>query len=408
MRLLVISESPLQQCQGRYFAVDPWIRFVRHMADCEETVTLLAPVSVVSKPAPESWCVSRGRLEIVHHDHYQGYADFARLWFRCRRTWRRRFETLMPSHDVVALRLPSPSLRIVMRAARRCQVPIVLLVAGDVRAQSDLLLRSRGVRRLVYRTITSALVRQEVSYGRQAAAVFAYSSELAARHARSRVRLMRTPHLMEGDFVVRKDTCQEPEIRLLRIAWLVPSKGFELLLEAMAVLVRRGLPVRLSIVGKPRISTYQTVLKERAWRLGLERRVEFRGWVPFDQLTRVYLEHDVQIISSLAEGTPRCIVEGLARGLPLVSTRVGGCADSLEDGKTALLVPPSDRVAMADAIERIVRDASLRRALIANGYQFARGVTFDALGGKFLAELRTIVKKTAVELQGSSAGSKLL
>ena len=398
MRLLVVSESPLEKCQGEYFGVDPWIRFVCHLADCEDKVTLLAPVTGVSKPAPESWCIDRGRLKIAHHEYYQSYAGFARLWFLHRGVWRHRFENLMASHDVAALRLPSPSLRLVMRAARKHRVPVVLLVAGDVRAQSDRLLQSRGILRLVYRALMAALVRQEVSYGRRAAAVFAYSSELAARHARSRVRLMRTPHLTAGDLVIRQDTCQTSEIRLLRVAWLVPSKGLESLLEATALLIRRGLAVRLSIVGKPRVPAYQSSLEELARQLGLEGRVEFRGWVPFDQLPSVYLEHDVQVISSIAEGTPRCIVEGLARGLPLVSTRVGGCADSLEDGKTALLVPPSNRDAMADAIERIVRDVPLRRALIANGYQLARGVTFDALGGTFLEELRTILNGAALAL----------
>ena len=53
---------------------------------------------------------------------------------------------------------------------------------------------------------------------------------------------------------------------------------------------------------------------------------------------------------------------------------------------------------MADAIERIVRDVPLRRALIANGYQLARGVTFDALGGTFLEELRTILNGAALAL----------
>jgi glycosyltransferase involved in cell wall biosynthesis len=390
VRITVVSESPLQFCGGRFFAVDPWVRFVIHLAQGDDDVTLVSPTKDVDAPSADSWPLEAGRLRIQRHDNYNSYVGFAKLWLRRRGHWRREFEKAAAASDVIVLRLPSPSLNIVRASARAAGTPLVLMVAGDTWAQSDRILASRGIVRTVYRAVTKALVRQEVDAGREAAIVFAYSSELAERHRGANVRRMRTPHLTARDFSMRADTCASPAIRLVRVCWLIPSKGLECLLEAVADLRKRGVNVSIDLVGKERTAGYQHQLEQKAERLGIGEHVHFLGWVPFDRMMAVYDAADVQVISSLAEGTPRCIVEGMARGLPLVCTRVGGCGDYLTDGVDSLLVPAGDASAIAVAVERVIRDGELRRRLISGGYSLARQATFEVLGQTFLQELRTV------------------
>jgi glycosyltransferase involved in cell wall biosynthesis len=393
MKILVVSESPLQRFGNQYYAVDPWVRFIQHLATAGD-VTLVAPVRSVTVPTSDAWRLDPGALVIDHHDFYESYAGFARLWWRRRWQWARKFRRLAARHDVVLIRLPSPSLGLVMRAAGRVGTPAVLLVAGDMLAQSDRLIGSSGLRRRLYLAIMHRLVRQEVAWGRRAAAVFAYSSELAERHAGARVHMMRTPHLLRQDIRLRDDACTSATVRVLRVAWLIPSKGIETLIDAAARLMAKGVPISLRIVGKERVSGYQATLEQRATSLGIREAIQFVGWVPFDRMAAVYDDSDIQVISSLAEGTPRCIVEGMARGVPLVSTNVGGCKDVLEDGTDAVLVEPGDATALADAIARVIDDRDLRLRLISHGYQMAEAATFETRGAAFLRELRQIVGET--------------
>ena len=230
---------------------------------------------------------------------------------------------------------------------------------------------------------------------KQANLIYTYSNEIALRYRKDndQVKLMQDPLLQSKDIIHRDDTCQDDEIRLLRVCWLLPSKGLEYLFEAIALLLEKGLRVRLEIVGKERSPGYQTELEQLVERLGIADKVDFTGWVPFDQMEEVYLRNDINIISSLGEGTPRIIAEGFARGLPLVSTTVGGCADTLTDNENAILVPPRDGKAIAEAVEKIILNGDLRRKIIVKGYQYARAATFETLGMQFLTEIQGIYNK---------------
>ena len=397
MKVLLVHESPLEKIGDRYYAVDPWIRFPMHLARHCDGMTLLVPVVVrgsEESPLPESWRMDNS-LRIVHHDFYQTFVQYYALWLRKAWAWRRKVDDLVREHDLVVLRHPSPMIGLIGRAAARFSKPFVVLLVGDIAAQSDRILGSTGLKRALYRMVLQSLVHLEKRWCRRAALIYVYSSELATRHLdiQSKVKLMRTPHLSAEDFVYRQDTCKGEEIRLLRVCWMVPSKGLECLLRTVALLVGRGLPIRLDLVGKERVSGYRTSLERLARSLGIGDCVKFCSWIPFDRLQEKYLQSDVQVISSLAEGTPRVILEGAARGLPLVSTNVGGIPDVVRDGYDGVLVPPGDPTSLADAIERVIQDGVMRRRLIEGGCKSAHEASFERAGMNFLEDLRSLVSE---------------
>ena len=84
-------------------------------------------------------------------------------------------------------------------------------------------------------------------------------------------------------------------------------------------------------------------------------------------------QSDVFVFSSIWD-EPFAItpLQALGCGLPVVATRAGGTAEGFVDGETALLIPPNDTRAMADAIARLVRDEPLRQRLRENGIREAR------------------------------------
>lgn len=92
-----------------------------------------------------------------------------------------------------------------------------------------------------------------------------------------------------------------------------------------------------------------------------------RGFVPPDELARLYDRAAVVACPSLREGFGVVCLEAMAHGRPVVASAVGGLLDLVVDGETGVLVPPADAVALRAALERLLGDRELRRRLGAAG-----------------------------------------
>jgi glycosyltransferase involved in cell wall biosynthesis len=87
------------------------------------------------------------------------------------------------------------------------------------------------------------------------------------------------------------------------------------------------------------------------------------GFVPHDRLLGLYERAAVVVCPSRREGFGVVCTEAMAHGRPVVATAVGGLRELVVDGETGLLVPPRDPAALREALERLLRDAALRRCL---------------------------------------------
>jgi glycosyltransferase involved in cell wall biosynthesis len=96
------------------------------------------------------------------------------------------------------------------------------------------------------------------------------------------------------------------------------------------------------------------------------------GFVPHDQLERLYARAAVVACPSRREGFGVACLEAMAHARPVVATDVGGLRDLVVDGQTGLVVPPRDSEALRAALERLLADGELRRRLGAAGRERAR------------------------------------
>jgi glycosyltransferase involved in cell wall biosynthesis len=96
------------------------------------------------------------------------------------------------------------------------------------------------------------------------------------------------------------------------------------------------------------------------------------GFVPHDELQRLYARAAVVACPSRREGFGVACLEAMAHGRPVVATDVGGLRDLVTDGETGLVVPPRDPAALRGALERLLGDPGLRRQLGAAGRERAR------------------------------------
>jgi len=156
-------------------------------------------------------------------------------------------------------------------------------------------------------------------------------------------------------------------LRILCAANLIEQKGHTVLLEALAMLARRGVDFRCDLAGSGAL--YQ-VLQQRILELGLSARVALLGRVPHETLLERLRngEYDVAALASRSdghanmEGIPVALIEAMAAGVPCVATRSGSICE-LIDAHSGIAVAVDDVLAFAGALARLAGNPDLRRQL---------------------------------------------
>jgi glycosyltransferase involved in cell wall biosynthesis len=146
------------------------------------------------------------------------------------------------------------------------------------------------------------------------------------------------------------------------VARLVPIKAHEDFFAAARLVLDREPRACFLVIGD---GERRQELEAQVAHLGLRQAVRFLGWRR--DLAQVYADLDVVALSSRNEGSPVALIEALAAGRPVVSTAVGGVPEVVVDGETGLTVPVSDPPALAEGIERLLRDGALAQRLGAAG-----------------------------------------
>lgn len=149
--------------------------------------------------------------------------------------------------------------------------------------------------------------------------------------------------------------------RLLSVGAVIPRKGYDVLIEALAGLLH--MPWRLDVVGDlDRAPDYAAALRARIRRAGLDARVQLAGGLPQADLEACWGAAQVYVAASMHEGYGMAVAEAIARGLPVVTTGAGAVGDWL-DPAAALIVPERSAAALRAALARVLSEAELRARL---------------------------------------------
>jgi glycosyltransferase involved in cell wall biosynthesis len=153
---------------------------------------------------------------------------------------------------------------------------------------------------------------------------------------------------------------------LLCVGSVVPAKGHDLLLAALASLT--DLDWRCTLVGSLDLDPdFVDELHKTAADAGTADRLVFAGPLPHDEVQAAYAAADALVLPSRGESYGMVVTEALAHGLPVVAAAVGGVPEALghgEDGSTpGLLIRPDDADALAGALRRWLEDRHRRQRL---------------------------------------------
>ena len=156
-----------------------------------------------------------------------------------------------------------------------------------------------------------------------------------------------------------------PSRRLITVGRLVEKKGTEFLLRAFALLLvrRPDLQLKLDIVGE---GPLEVPLKALQRELGVGDRVDFVGALPHRRVKELLSEADLFVLPSVTamdgdmEGIPVSLMEAMAIGLPVVSTRHSGIPELVEHGVNGLLAAERDPVDLCEQLDRMLSDDRAR------------------------------------------------
>lgn len=162
-------------------------------------------------------------------------------------------------------------------------------------------------------------------------------------------------------------------------------KGLDVFIKALAELKQRGHEFKAKIAGDGKQKKqYLQLIKQ----LDLVDQVSLLGWINDTQT--FYESLDIFCHPSLKESFGLVVVEGMMHSLPLVLTEISGPKEIIGSSESAIMVPPSDPVALANGLEYIIRDNNLARKLSYNGYQRSLNYTMHQVAPTLDAVIKEI------------------
>lgn len=190
---------------------------------------------------------------------------------------------------------------------------------------------------------------------------------------------------------------------LLFVGRIEPLKGIDTLLEAIAILRRRGQFVCLSVIGGDPDVSQETVSAEMARlqairsQFGLDDLVTFLGKRSQDTLPYYYSAAEAVVVPSHYESFGMVALEAMACGTPVVASEVGGLAFLVQSGRTGYTFPVDDANALADSLEALLVDHELRRMMGEQAETFAREYSWEKIAARLAQVYRSLLEEKLLE-----------
>jgi glycosyltransferase involved in cell wall biosynthesis len=388
------ADGSLREVEGSF------ARYVDSLAPYFDEISLCVPV--LDQPRGEGTPIRATNVTLAALPNFEGPVHFYPQLWSILPTIARWVKTI----DVLHCRIPSPAAAFAFALSSR---PAWVLIVGDLQALLPTMPYT-GIKKLLWRLYTAF---EEFNVQRMAnrSLAFANGGALAAKHSRPGRPVIETTTttITARDLATRTDTCAGSQLRVLTVSRVDPRKGLRILPEVVQRLRAQGLDVSLDIVGpavgKPGEDERDAIVADAATR-GVGDRVRAIGAVPLEKLLPLYRDYDAFVLPTLpGEGIPRVLLEAMTNGTPIVTTRVAGIPSLIRHEVNGWLVDEPSALAVTEALSKVLTDGPLRRRLIANGYETARGFTLDAQAARMLAEvssrLPVTLKQPTFALQAS-------
>ncbi len=147
-----------------------------------------------------------------------------------------------------------------------------------------------------------------------------------------------------------------PEI--VFIAWVDRNKGVYELIEAVEILKKEGFKFSLTMCGHGKdFDAIKILISDKK----LQEVIDLKGWIYEEEKNEILKRADIFVLPTYNEGMPNALLEAMASALPSVATSVGAIPDILQNEVSGLLIPSADSLQLAEALKKLLMNASLRQ-----------------------------------------------
>ena len=306
----------------------------------------------------------------------------------------RKFREEIKSADAMLVRSPSPSSVAFSHFVNRKKL-FYFLVGDYLHGANNI--KITGVRDFFVKLLVKQ-IDKELTAVIKDRVIFVNSLELKSKYSpiASKIIEVRTTTVRKNDMRRRKDTCKGDVINLLYTGRFDFSKGLLELVEAFKKLHSVHPKLRLHFVGweDNHKNPVTKALVEKVNDYNLGDFVQFHGRKKIgDELNKMYFNSDIYIIPSFHEGFPRTIWEAMGQSTPVIATRVGGIPFLLDDKENALLIEPKSVNDIVVAVESLLGNESLRKKIIANGFERAKIVTLEYQSNSLISLIKNEIRE---------------
>jgi len=183
---------------------------------------------------------------------------------------------------------------------------------------------------------------------------------------------------------------QSHEKLVLSVGRLVPQKGIEYLIQAVPNVAWRHPETKFAIVGE---GWYRDHLQYLAGTTGQAWRINFTGFIPDHELIALTMSADVLVMSSIYEPFGIVALEGMAAGVPVVASQVGGLAEIIEHDKTGILVHPRNPDSISWGINNVLSNRDHARWLAENAKEkIQKTYSWEAIAKKTVKLYKEVVR----------------
>ena len=324
------------------------------------------------------FCLRNTNIEI----RYVGKQSSAILYYRHLFSFYKRYQQDAKEWDLLHIRIPTLTAFPAYLGAKSNRVPTFLVLVGENYAYQRLA-GYKGIK-LVVSNIFARLHDSFIKIMAGNSLTFANGKDLVKKYSKPEkpVIEMRSSTILDAD--INYDGVHNEvhsPIKILTVAAVAGRKGTSLLPEIISKLNALGIFVEWNWVGyvdgsageKEKLKTIRL-----AEEYGILSQLDFLDVLSHEELFKKYRQADIFVLPTYMEGVPRVILEAQAAGLPVVTTKVGGIPDAVQNMFDAFLVSAGQVDEFVSAIQKLSLDTEIRIKLINNGLISAGNFTIES------------------------------
>lgn len=333
--------------------------------------------------------VTDKRIEIFPLPFFQGPKQYAKVYFKTERM----LKDVADGCDMAILRLPSTVAFAVWKKIN-AMIPYAVELVADC---FDFYKNSHS---LLQKMIWYSLHKNQKKATANAIGVSCVTQDYLQTHYTSNLPNAIFSHYSSIEMLsnFRYKAREYPQKEVLDVilvanqVYLNSGKGHKMIIDTFKILKDRGCQARLTLVGEDYFGGIKQV-QDYAETLGVSGMIRFTGFVDTTRLKKLLIESDILVLPTVAEGLPRVIIEGIALGLPCITTPVSGNPELIDK---EFLIEYSNARGFADKIELLINNKSLYEYQSSVNYE--RSVKYskeilDARRKDFFDALKINVKK---------------